>query len=70
MAMPMMKMNKPKYQVGDRFNAWVIVEVNFLLSTIYKLHNNVSNGLLIMDEETLERNFDISQIDKYRDISA
>ena len=63
-------MTKPKYQIGDRFNAWVIVEVNFLLSTIYKLHNNVSNGLLVMDEETLESIFDIDRLVKYRDISA
>ena len=50
-------MTKPKYQIGDRFNAWVIVEVNFLLSTIYKLHNNQSNGLLVVDETMLERIF-------------
>ena len=52
-------MTEPKYRVGDRFDAWVIIEVNLLLSIIYKLHNNVNNGLLVVDETILEQIFDI-----------
>ena len=63
-------MTEPKYRVGDRFDAWVIIEVNLLLSIIYKLHNNVNNGLLVVDETMLEQIFDIDQLVKYRDISA
>ena len=63
-------MNQSKYRVGDRFDAWVIIEINFLLSTIYKLHNNVSNGLLVVDEKMLEQIFDVDRLVKYRDISA
>ncbi len=47
-------MNKPKYEIGDIFDVWVVIKVDYTLDqVIYTLHNSPNNSFLTLNEQGL-----------------
>ena len=47
-------MTKPKYQIGDIFDVWVVIKVDYALDQIiYLLHNPLNNSYLTLNEQGL-----------------
>ena len=55
-----MKTSRPKYKIGDRFGVWEVI--GYLTNnclTVYYLYNNLNQGKLTVDEDTLTRIFGV-----------